>query len=370
MKFNALIFIFVFSLTTMASDYQDYQSLDSDSKVEVLWSQYLDHELDPIDFFQKSSELESSISINSKIRLGVIQKSFSKNKVTKKINVSDITYSEALKLASNWIYYGSIDIVLDDQANILFEKAKKYIQEINQYTQPSVDEIKDLLFNGVNLSDYSQGEYLTKLFLFCRKDRRYPCRFVLLDRFEKLVREDSLVWSMPALAKSSRDFPYYITNGQTPTGVHSMDSVMPEANRQDAFGKFRRVMLDWIPKGKTIELLPSISHDKKWWKHASLARNNGRKYLRIHGTGQINTDLDSNYYPHVPTAGCISTREGTYGQTTFTDQRIVLDKLMQAQSLLPSYENEESIKGILYVVEIDDEKRAVSLADLEKFDIK
>jgi hypothetical protein len=276
-----------------------------------------------------------------------------------------------LKIASEWLHYGNLVIKLEPQDLALVEKARDYIKALKVFRSKSEEEVKDLVFNGANLGQYSQGQYEVKLFLFCRHDRRYPCRFILKDRFDHLVRnDDGTVWSMPALAHSSRGLPYYITNGYTPSGVHSMDSVMPEPNRQIAFGKFRRVILNWIPKGRTEELLPNSALDKKWWKEASLARNNKRKYLRIHGTGKINDDPSLSYYPHMPTSGCISTREGKYPMATYTDQRKVLDKIMQAQNLLPSYNNETKIKGILYVMELDNKKAAVTEKTLEKFGIK
>ena len=55
------------------------------------------------------------------------------------------------------------------------------------------------------------------------------------------------LWSQPALAASYHGLPYNVINGQTPQGIHRIDSVMPEANRYRAFGKYRRVILNWVP---------------------------------------------------------------------------------------------------------------------------
>ena len=61
-----------------------------------------------------------------------------------------------------------------------------------------------------------------------------------------ILLDDGNLWSHPAFAMSSRGLPSNIVNGQTPQGVHTIDSVMPEANRQIAFGKFRRLILNWV----------------------------------------------------------------------------------------------------------------------------
>jgi hypothetical protein len=43
----------------------------------------------------------------------------------------------------------------------------------------------------------------------------------------------------------------------------------------------------------------------------------------------------------------------------------MLDQMMEALGLNPIYENEPSIHGLLYVIELDDQARAVEQADIE-----
>src|SRR5690606_14102858 len=102
------------------------------------------------------------------------------------------------------------------------------------------------------------------------------------------------IWTNPALASSARGIPSYSRNGNTPAGILTIDSVMPSADQQLSFGKFRRMILNFIPKSKnevlTKKLLPESSHQNGWWKPAVVARDVGRNLLRIHGTGKINKD--------------------------------------------------------------------------------
>jgi hypothetical protein len=90
----------------------------------------------------------------------------------------------------------------------------------------------------------------------------------------------------------------------------------------------------------------------------------GRNLLRIHGTGKINTDKQTPYYPFMRTSGCIAQRENTYDGLTYVDQRNLLDSIMKAMDLAATFENETNIKGILYLVELDDANAPVTLNDL------
>lgn len=250
------------------------------------------------------------------------------------------------------------------------ETVNSVLKIVNHDSSLSKEEIKEVFDFRVSLTSSYNQQYKDKLriFVFCRRQRRYPCRLLIKDNNGELVTSNNKVFSIPVLAKASRDLPSNITNGQTPQGVHSVDGVMPQANRQRAFGKFRRVILSFLPgfnvnDENTKEFLPTSQHEKLWWKKASLARDVDRTSLRIHGTGNVSSD-DRPYYPHVPTAGCISTREGTYNNVIYTDQRTLLDALMRANFLDVNYDNEMKIKGTLTLIELDNLKEPVRIEDL------
>jgi hypothetical protein len=233
------------------------------------------------------------------------------------------------------------------------------------------DEIGDLFHNAPDVTTYMNGEYVksVKIFMFCRTNRLYPCLMVMKNIHGDAVRdEEGKLWSNPSLASSSRGLPSYVRNGNTPTGIHTIDSVMPVADSQLSFGKYRRMILNFVPKSTNEvlmkSLLPISSHNSDWWKPATVARDIGRNHLRIHGTGKINIDKNTPYYPFMRTSGCIAQRENTYDGVTFKDQRNLLDSVMKAMDLATTYQNETNIKGILYVVEIDEQSGPVTLDDL------
>lgn len=185
---------------------------------------------------------------------------------------------------------------------------------------------------------------------------------------EPVRMENGKLWSNPSLASSARGLPSYNRNGNTPEGVLTIDSVMPTADQQTSFGKFRRMILNFIPKSKNETLLksliPASSHESEWWKNGVVARDIGRNLLRIHGTGKINQDPTTPYFPFMRTSGCIAQKENTYDGVTYQNQRNLLDSVMKAMDMTPTYANEPNIKGLLYIVEIDDVNAPVELEDL------
>lgn len=238
----------------------------------------------------------------------------------------------------------------------------------NDMTQ---DMIADLFYQTPNISTYMNGEYIksVKIFMFCRENRLFPCLMVMKDMHGEVVRNtDGTIWTHKSLASSARGLPSYSKNGNTPTGVFTIDSVMPVADQQISFGKFRRMILNFIPKSSNESLLksllPASSHSKDWWKPSTTARDIGRNLFRIHGTLKINTDPSVPYYPFMRTSGCIAQRENTYDGVTYKDQRELLDSIMTSMDLPPTFTNELNIKGLLYLIEIDDQNAPVEANDL------
>ncbi len=231
--------------------------------------------------------------------------------------------------------------------------------------------IADLFHKTPNVTTYMNGEYIksVKIYMFCRENRLYPCMMVMRNVHGEVLRNaDGSIWTHKSLASSARGLPSYTKNGNTPTGIYTIDSVMPSADQQISFGKFRRMIVNFIPKSKneTLQksLLPESSHTEDWWKPAVTARDIGRSLFRIHGTLKINQDPTVPYYPFMRTSGCIAQRENTYDGVEYKDQRELLDTIMKAMDMEPTYANELNVKGIMYLVEIDDKNAPVEADDL------
>lgn len=255
--------------------------------------------------------------------------------------------------------FNFISILSDDlrfKLELTFKNEYNYFLEAIKAQALNKNELQELL--------NFQNNKLT-LFAVLHKNRSLPGRLIIRKANGCFFKDDLLnIWSIPVLGQSGRGLPFHHTNGQTPTGIFTLDSVMPEANNTFEFGKFRRLIVNFIPKSlnefdlKTF--LPRIHQDKSWWKASVVARELGRSLLRIHGTGRSNLNLFSSHFPLVPTSGCLATQEGNIiGFKNYNDQRLLLDSLQKAMNLPIQFENESKIHGLLYVVEFDDNLTAL-----------
>lgn len=191
------------------------------------------------------------------------------------------------------------------------------------------------------------------IYLACHTDRNYPCLIILRDKKGALLRnEDGSFPTLPALAKSKFELPFNFENGHTPTGLYHVESVMPQTDRQQEYGRNRRLILKMAGKTDALMILPSSQHKKAWWRQVLLARELGRENLRIHGSGKVNTDPLTFHPELVPSSGCIKVREGTYNGNTYNDQRVLLNTLMKAQGLKVTRSNEVSIMAHLLVFNV------------------
>jgi len=239
------------------------------------------------------------------------------------------------------------------------------------------DVVSDLYFNYPDVTTYMGGEYIksVRIFMFCQYNRLYPCLMVMRDINGLPVRNaDGTLWVNKALASAVTGLPSYERNGNTPAGIFTIDSVMPDADQQISYGKFRRMMLNFIPKASDEmhikSLLPMSSWDSDWWKPTTVARDIGRNLFRMHGTGRKDNMSGTPYFPFSRTHGCVSQRENLYEGINYTDQRKLLDKIMVSLELEPNYSNEPKIKGLLYIIDLNDRNAPLEKEDLKKFGIE
>jgi hypothetical protein len=357
---------------------EGFSSKSSTEIISSLWKDYSEQNLDPFSFYQLTAlVVPGELTSIEQLLMQQMERSFSKAINSKPLFIKNLSSAEALRLFSESLLIESQLYQLSEQASVSLEQAKAKIDQLKKYNPISHAEIRSLVLKTPDGAYYENGAYkdTIRLFLFCREDRSYPCLFIMKDIFGQLVREDTILWTLPALAKSARNIVYNQVNGETPTGIHLIDSVMPIADKPLVYGKFRRMILNWLPKDKdggkemALHFLPSNLKNSKWWKRSSIARDVGRKYLRIHGTGRVNTQPHISYYPLTPTQGCISMREGNYFSKDFRDQRNILDQALKSSRLLPVYNNEPHLKGVLYVINIDKQKKSVTPETLKSIGV-
>ncbi len=257
-----------------------------------------------------------------------------------------------------------------------FEQMLQYASEHESIVPVPIDAnrtqiARDLVTLNPPIDQYGDGSYAKglRLYMFCRDDRHYSCLMIMRNPLGEIVKSGSQVWTHKSLGFSRVEKKFNQVNGHTPTGVFLVDGVMPVADQQLLFGKFRRLVLN-LPEASPNEeklktLLPVSSHKANWWKEAVIARNMGRGLFRVHGTLRP-APTGTTYFPFLGTGGCIAQRENTYNKVTYQDQRQLLDDLMTNLGLRSEFENETQIKGLLYVINLDGTKKAVEIADLVK----
>jgi len=262
-------------------------------------------------------------------------------------------------------------------AHNLFPEETRWVAASERPVGDQINLAVDLWNHEPDLSRYENGAYEEgiKLYMFCRTNRLHACILTLRgENFERILNQDGSLWTQPALASSAHGLPSYQRNGNTPAGIHHIDGVMPAADQQISFGKFRRLILDFVPnstnEAKTKSLLPTSSQESAWWRPASVARDVGRSLFRIHGTGKNNEAPTSSWFPFMRTSGCVAQRENTYNGIEYRDQRNLLDVLMKAQGLEVAYANEAKLKGLMFIIEVNDEARPVTPADLKDMGIE
>jgi len=363
---------------TKQKAFSGFSSFEQSLFIDALWDLAEDSAPSALDFLD--TELPIHYDLVQKLRVEILRIKYKRaSSLSMELNNEIINALQAPIVELKLIYLiaayeedleltGHAEIIALAQIHPQYYDVKEDPKAFKEITE---DMVADLYNQTPDITTYMNGEYVksVKIFMFCRNNRLYPCLMVMKNILGEAVRlENGTLWSNPALASSAKGLPSYSRNGNTPEGIHTIDSVMPVADSAMSFGKFRRLILNFIPKSKNEVLLKSLlplsSHESDWWKAAVVSRDMGRNLIRIHGTGKINVDKETPYYPFMRTSGCIAQRENTYDGVTFKDQRNLLDSIMKAMDLAATFDNETHAKGILYLIEIDDKNAPVSLGDL------
>lgn len=237
---------------------------------------------------------------------------------------------------------------------------------------PEIPPLKDLL-------DWTIAPDQLHLYVLCTPDRGQLCRAVLKDRQGNFIREDNgQLWSVPlGLRSLHTGLAWNFTRGEPPQGIYRIEGTIPQPDTDyfRAYGQFALVQL-FIPHehGVTAFLPEQIgSTDQTWrgglaayrallppsWRNylpiqqTYWAGKAGRKYFRIHGTGEDpNFFNNSQRYPDSagwnPTIGCLSAIElyDDAGRLQQADMPKILAALTSTGG--------EDFSGYLVVVEVPD----------------
>lgn len=220
---------------------------------------------------------------------------------------------------------------------------------------------------------------LPVLYSVQRPDRRFSGLALLRDAQGKFVRTSAgTLFSIPHLALSATGLPGFLTNGNTPQGIHSVMGydtssnlfigptttvylVLPyEVNAGRFFHRPEGADSTWSDSLYRT-LLPPSWRSYMPVREAYYAGMAGRWDIIAHGTV-----VDPEYYagepcyPNTPTLGCLSATERwspETGERVFSDQQTLIDAMKGM-----GFE-----RGFVAVVEIDSVPSAVTLNDVLPF---
>ena len=220
--------------------------------------------------------------------------------------------------------------------------------------------------------DFLPGQ--TIIYSLQRSNRNYPGLVIIRRGDGSWVRNsDGSLFYTTQLARSITNYPFYITNGNTPQGIFrwtgfdtssiayigptpNLQMVMPVEVTPAVFFDDSSLANVWTKELYASLLPPSWKTDigiyESWW-----AGEMGRSEIIMHGT-----TIDPRYYkaqpyyPQTPSLGCLCSYEAwnSYGQRVNSNQQKLVDALTGIGST----------QGYVVVINVDDQPKPVSQADL------
>ena len=253
--------------------------------------------------------------------------------------------------------------------NIILTALRNYILNINEQVQQPIPDLP-LLF----ASQEKKG--IKTIYSFQRWNRDYNGLAIIQEADGKFARDSAgRLIAVRQLARSGSNLPYFITNGNTPQGIFSIQGIetshnnfigptpnlqmmMPfEGNWQNYF----QSQADSLNAQLTYtHLLPLEWQSYFPMQEAFIAGKAGRTEIIAHGT-TIDPEYFSGqpFYPISPTLGCLCAEELWNANTG----KLALSEQLK---LVNTYLRSPGNKGFLMVINLDNQQQPVTEKELEK----
>jgi hypothetical protein len=213
------------------------------------------------------------------------------------------------------------------------------------------------------------------IFSLQRPNRDYPGLLLVKSATGQFLRnEDGSVFHIPQLARSLSNLPGFLTNGNTPQGIHSfsgfltsesifigptptLQMTLPFEASVSQFFHGAVEAKNWSTKHYR-ELLPAAWQDYPPIYEAFFAGAAGRTEIIAHGT-TVDPEFyrNASFYPFTPSLGCLTALElwsGVDGKCWVSGQRQLVNRLHRC----------EIESGFLVVAEIADKSQPVTLSEV------
>ena len=217
------------------------------------------------------------------------------------------------------------------------------------------------------------------VFSLQRKNRDFPGLALVRDSAGHFVKDaNGFIFSVPQLARSITNMPFYFRNGNTPQGIFRMFGIA--VSRSNFIGPTPNIQLTMPFETSIAHFMNDSSIQDSVWTAAQykkllppLWQNNeaiietfyagkiGRNEIIAHGT-TVNPAyyVNQSYYPQTPTLGCLCTKEiwnEEDGSILLSDQ----------QHLIAALQKAGGADGYLVVIELDDKRKAVDIEEAMQF---
>jgi hypothetical protein len=259
-------------------------------------------------------------------------------------------------------------------ANTVLNELDKYLNNYTHYKPPAYNDLLELF-------RYQQTTKKKVIYSFQRHSRDYGGLAIIQNADGSFMRTaEGRLLVFEQLARSASGLPYFLPDGNTPQGVYSIQGtavtynklIGPTPNLQLIMPYERKWTTYfhagdstvWTPSSDMLwaylQLLPPILRTNAGITEAFFAGKLGRNSIIAHGT-TIDPEYfkDKPWYPLTPTMGCLCAKElwnVSNGRLLVSDQF----------NLVSAFTSTAGSKGYLYVIDIDDQKKAVSRFEVEK----
>ena len=250
------------------------------------------------------------------------------------------------------------------------------LTELEKYLSYHTSFLRQKTPDIIELFKYRQASGEKTIYSFQRYNRDYPGIAIVQNANGSFVKnKNGSLMIFEQLARSGSDLPYFITNGSTPQGVYSIQGtnvshnnfigptptlqlILPFENKWEKY--FQQ---DWDASEDSLVLYKKLL-PPNWRKYEPImeawyAGKIGRTAIIAHGTA-----LDPKYfkgkpfYPLAPSQGCLCAKE-LWNETT--------GKLLMSEqfNLVSAFQSTPGNKGYLYVINLDNQQKAVSRQEAE-----
>ncbi|WP_447640053.1 MULTISPECIES: hypothetical protein [Chitinophagaceae] len=251
------------------------------------------------------------------------------------------------------------------------------ITELRKYIASSVQQKRRNIPNLIDLFLWQKDHRIKTVYSFQRWNRDYAGLAVVQLEDGTFARgTNGKLLFFRQLARAATNLPYFLTNGNTPQGIFSINGtdvsrnllIGPTPNIQTIL-PFEREYLYWFmgydslqtPFDNYMQLLPQTWRTYTPIMEAFYAGKCGRSEIIMHGT-TIESKYFKNekFFPLAPTDGCLCANESWNPENGYLAQS---DQL----GLINTFNRTPQRRGLLFVVNISNEERPVSMEDVEPY---